>query len=324
MSLNRNVLARVAFLGALALISLPMGNAQAPPPGPAGRGTTAPGMGHRGRMSPGMTAGRGVMAGGMMNLAGIPGQLDAPIAGQPFSATAEVSYGHGRNATVQLGRDAEGRTYLKTTLPFPNAGGVRPAAGANPDSGATNAQAEARRVSESIIVIADPVAHRQFVIYPSAKNIVARPLRRMWGMGAMSGATGAAMGGRQSVTTTLGTEPVAGQSAAGLKTVRYVPARGNQAATTTTREVWRSAALQLVLRASYTGTNGQEMSFTVQSLHTGAPQASLFELPAGYTLQTAAAGRSARGQGMRGGAFRGGLRGGFRGYGRGRATPPPA
>lgn len=219
-------------------------------------------------MRPGMM-GRGIM--GVPGLAGLPSQLDEPIPGKPFTATAELSYGQGQTSTVHMARDAEGRTYLNATLP------PRPqVSGADAGSNAANS------AGQQVTVITDPVAHKQYTIFPNAKNIAVRTLRPV------AGRRGAGrMGMGRGTTTTLGTQKIAGQEAQGLKTEMNVPARGNRPAMSMTREVWRSATLGVVLKAEMSGPGNRQMSFAVQTLKTGAPQAALFQLPAGYTLQAA-------------------------------------
>src|SRR6185312_9184535 len=57
------------------------------------------------------------MGPGLGGLAGVPGELLAPVPNAPLSANATVTYGQGQQNTVELARDANGRTYIKTTLP---------------------------------------------------------------------------------------------------------------------------------------------------------------------------------------------------------------
>lgn len=261
MMFRRKALTGLAVLSAVALVPLPFASAQAPQP-------------RRPMMGSGMM-GSGMMGRGMMGLAGLPAQLNQPIPGKPFTATAEVSYGQGQTSTVQMARDAAGRTYLHTTLP------ARPSAQPNAAQGASASP------GREVTIIADPVAHKQYTIFPAAKNIEVRPLGPPLAMGRDRGLP-------RGTTTTLGTQKIAGQQAQGLKTVMNMPARGNQPAMTMTREVWRSEALGVVLKASLSGQNNRQMSFTVQSLKTSAPEASLFQLPAGYTLRQPAAPRGMR------------------------------
>lgn len=222
---------------------------------------------------------------GMAGLAGLPAQLNQPIAGKPFTATATVSYGQGQSSTVQMARDAGGRTYLRATLPA--RAGASGANAAGESAAGVNKSGEPGPVE--VTIIADPVAHKQYTIFPAAKNIEVRPLRPPRAAGSMgSGMMGRGMMGMgRGTTTTLGTQNIAGQQAQGLKTEMNVPARGNRPAMSMTREVWRSATLGVVLKAEMSGPGNRQMSFAVQTLKTGAPQAALFQLPAGYTLQAA-------------------------------------
>ena len=97
--------------------------------------------------------------------------------------------------------------------------------------------------------------------------------------------------------TSLGTEAIPGTSlsAQGTQTVTTIPAGkfGNAAAITITSIRWYSPDLQIVIQDSRTDPRNGVTSYQLSNISTAEPAESLFQLPAGLTLQQ---GPSARGR----------------------------
>jgi hypothetical protein len=92
----------------------------------------------------------------------------------------------------------------------------------------------------------------------------------------------------QVTRTTLPTQTIAGVSAEGEKTTITVPAgaEGNSQPLVSTREVWTSTDLKIVLlEKSDDGRDGLHKT-EVTSLTPGAPDPTLFQVPQGYTVRT--------------------------------------
>jgi len=267
----RSLLPAVAMLAAVGMMA-----AQAPPPAGGRRG---PGRG------PGMMLGiPGVPGlGGIGGFGGFLSGRGGPVTDAPFSATAEISVTRGtaspRQITVQLARDAAGRTYAQTTAPG--------------RGGANGANAAADTVTR----IVDPVAHLSYTVSESRKEVVERPLPPPPAGNPPPPGPPANRPARPGVTTSdLGTQTINGVEANGRRVTRTVGARGNQPAGEIVTETWVAPSLKLTVKATRTGPGNDSLSYTLGSLTTSAPEASLFVPPAGYTVRRAP-GRGRRGPG---------------------------
>jgi len=244
------------------------------------------------------------MGPGLGGLAGVPGELLAPVPNAPLSVNATVTYGQGQQNTVELARDANGRTYIKTTLP------ARPHRdGAQDNSGDNSANASppnhADLAGQTVIYIADPVAQKAYVIFPDRQEVMERklPPPRNHVDGATPGPEGMqgpedvkpqGQGPGNATWKSLGTQQIAGIEAQGTDFSRDVPARGNRPAGTADRQIWYAPTLHLLMQATVTGPRGREVSYAVQSVDQNPPDASLFTVPSGYTV------KQMRGHGFRG------------------------
>ena len=95
--------------------------------------------------------------------------------------------------------------------------------------------------------------------------------------------------GDQAVKTSLGTEPISGTSlnAEGTQTTITIPAGkiGNVQPIVITSTRWYSPDLKIVIHSSSNDPRGGTHSLQLSGLTTAEPAASLFQLPAGLTLE---------------------------------------
>jgi hypothetical protein len=255
---------------------------EAGPDAAAQAGAPGPGRGH----GPGF----GGPFGERMELLGFGGMHGGKtVTGAPFSATA---VGESRqtlsDGTVishkfqsNLYRDAQGRFRREVTLPA-----VGPLA--------------ANGGPKSFVMIHDPVAQTGYVLEPDQK--VARKLPPHGKRGA-----DAADGGKKHPDDanvkkeSLGTQTINGVNAEGTRYTRTIPAGqvGNDKPLTIVREEWYSPDLQMVVQSKHTDPFMGEMTYAVTNIQRAAPNASLFTVPADYTVKEGPpAGMAGRGHGM--------------------------
>jgi hypothetical protein len=173
---------------------------------------------------------------------------------------------------VQLYRDSAGRTRREETR----------------NSAACSATPQS-------IVIRDPVAGLEYAI-----NKQANTYRQFTIKAPATDATTAQAHVRPAnpneVKTSLGTQAILGTSLAaqGTQIVNTIPAGrlGNAQAITITSVRWYSPDLQIVTQSSRTDPRNGTFTYQLSNLSTAEPAESLFQLPAGLTLEQ---GRGARG-----------------------------
>ncbi len=106
--------------------------------------------------------------------------------------------------------------------------------------------------------------------------------------GPWAGGPGGRSGIRPQVTrTVLSPTTIAGDSATGVKITTTVPAgaEGNNNPLVSTREVWTSTDLGIVLQETSDSPREGTHTFEVTSLTKGEPNASLFQVPSNYTVK---------------------------------------
>ncbi len=234
---------------------------------------------------PGPDAMHGGPMGGRMEILGFgemhPGQV---VTGAPFTAVASdsstqtLSDGNSINRTTQINitRDSQGRTRREMVLP-----GVGPLA--------------ATGQSKTVIMIFDPVAGTAYALHPDTKIAEKLPLpaggRKNQGQGDMQAKFEARMQEEIANGTLkkddLGTQTIAGISAQGTRYTRTIPAgqMGNAKAIVVTNERWYSADLQIVVKTTRNDPRFGVTSYVVSSLQRQEPSATLFAVPADYTVQ---------------------------------------
>jgi hypothetical protein len=209
-----------------------------------------------------------------------PGKV---VTGEPFTAASTSSsvdkLADGttitHNSTSTEARDAEGRTEHATTT--------------------TGTSGPVTRTS-----VFDPVAHT-LTDWSSTSTVATQielPTNPPGGRGPGAGGPppgGPGQGGRggqgrvkpQVVTVDLTPKLIAGVNATGTKTTVTIPvgAEGNDKPLVSTREVWKSSALRIVLLEISDSPRDGFHKMEVTSLSQGTPDASLFAVPQGYTVK---------------------------------------
>jgi hypothetical protein len=202
------------------------------------------------------------------------------VTGEPYTATvANTSFEKladgttiSHDSTITEARDSQGRTYRSVT---------------NPPTG-SGTQGFTRTT------VMDPVAHTvtewssqskiatQFQLPPNRGD---RGDHGPW----QGGPGGPGRGSRFQVTrTTLPSQTIAGVPADGVKTTITVPtgAEGNDKPLISTRELWTSTTLKIVLLEKSDDPRDGSHKTEVNSLTQGEPDPTLFQVPSGYTLKT--------------------------------------
>jgi hypothetical protein len=224
-----------------------------------------------------------------------PGKV---VTGAPYSAitvivtTQTLADGTSINRKIQASveRDSQGRVRRETTMPA-----IGPL--------------EANGQPKTFILIHDPVAGTAFELHPDTRTAVQLPAR----MGGKKNpdALQNKFDARLEEEVANGTlKNVNGISAQGTRYTRTIPAGqiGNDKPITIVNERWYSADLQIVVKSTRNDPRFGTTTYTVTNLQRQEPAATLFAVPADYTVT----------QGH------GGPRGGHRGPGAGTpAAAPP-
>jgi hypothetical protein len=262
--------------------------AQEPPPGPPpGPDAIMPGGPMGGRME--------ILGFSEMH----PGKV---VAGAPYSAVAVSetvqTLGDGtvidRKIQSNVYRDGQGRTRRETTLPA-----VGPLA--------TSGQ------NKSIVAINDPIASKSFVLHPDQKVAMLLPAHGRGNKGGTAAAGAGAIvesriqareqaeiaSGRLKKDD-LGTQSINGINAQGTRFTRSIAAGeiGNDKIITITSERWYSPDLQIVVKSVRTDPRFGQTTYTLTNIQRTEPAATLFAVPADYTVQQGGpGGRGRRGPG---------------------------
>ena len=250
--------------------------------------------------------GPGFMRHGFGPMEGGFGMMRPPVTNAPYSATfTSTSTEKLQDGTVLTNtvtrvatRDALGRTREEVTMP------ARPGGDGKP---------------HTMIVIMDPIAHTITQLHADQKIAVVRqiPAPRPHDGPGRRGPGGPppppdgerGMHDRHDdgnvVTTDLGSKTIAGVVATGKRMTRTIPVRGTDKPVASTHEDWYSPDLKIELNRSdmdpFRGTH----TVAVSGLSKAVPDATLFQVPQGYTVEQAP------------------QHAGRRGPGRDRQAPPP-
>lgn len=218
------------------------------------------------------------------------GSAEAAKTGAPYSLTREMR----RHSTladgtqieegpsvVKMYRDSEGRTRTEIYKRL------------------TAADTEPELMS---VVIADNVAKERFVLNVRDNTVTKAEIRQVWqtvnGAGgivrapAASGAATQTMPARVQleppIRKSLGTQEVAGITVEGTETTMTYPvgAIGNDRPISTDRVVWVSAELGIEMLMTYNDPRMGTTTIRVTEISRTEPDASLFQVPADYTLVT--------------------------------------
>jgi hypothetical protein len=239
--------------------------------------------------------------GAPMELMGFEGMHGGTVVkGSPFSATAtsettstlqDGSVLH-RTSQVSMYRDSQGRSRHEATF---SGFGPLTASGA----------------PKKMVMISDPVAGVHFMLDDGQKVAYQRALHTHSGSGAAAAGPAPAFEGRMQERMqqeeaagllkreSLGTQTINGVVAVGTRTTHTIPAGqiGNEKALQVVSERWYSADLQIVLKSTRTDPRFGTTTYTVTSLQRTEPAATLFTVPAEYSVKTG--GRGLGGPGSR-------------------------
>lgn len=222
--------------------------------------------------------------GAPMELMGFEGMHGGKVVkGAPFSATAssettetlqDGSVLH-RTSQVSMYRDSLGRSRHEVTL----SGAITPAGG-----------------PKSVVMISDPVAGAHYMLDATQKIAHQMPFHQHGGSGANTDAQADSrfqeheqkdIAAGLLKKESLGTQTINGVVAEGTRTTHIIPAGqiGNEKALSVVSERWYSADLQIVLKSTRTDPRFGTTTYTVTNLQRTEPSASLFTVPAGYTVK---------------------------------------
>lgn len=207
------------------------------------------------------------------------------VTGVPFTASVSVQNSQvladgnqiQNTSTGTLARDSQGRTRRDMTLP--NFGPM----------------ATAGKTPPHVSMINDPVAKVHYMLDSDKKEAHQMSGHGHKGGGRHHGPEAAAVRAGSAdeksdqanvATTSLGTQTVNGVSATGTRTTRTIPAGaiGNQKPIVITTERWYSAELQTVVMTKTSDPRMGEFVRQLTNIQRQEPDASLFQVPADYTI----------------------------------------
>jgi len=140
----------------------------------------------------------------------------------------------------------------------------------------------------TMVIIIDPVAGKRYILNPQKKTAHEMPLRppRPHPVETIGGAP--APGEDNISTQSLGSKTILGLPAQGTEVTRTIPAGaiGNAKPIVVTTERWISNDLQIPLSSEHTDPMMGTMTMTVTSVTRGEPDASLFQVPSDYKVET--------------------------------------
>jgi hypothetical protein len=147
----------------------------------------------------------------------------------------------------------------------------------------------------SFIEISDPVAGTNYVLEPEPK--IARQMRGPIGMQVKTkgGPGGANVFYRnftespdaEAKTESLGIETIGGVNAEGTRTTRTIAAGeiGNEKPITIVSERWYSPDMQMDVKSTHADPRFGNTTYTLSNIQRTEPAATLFAVPAGYTIE---------------------------------------
>ena len=180
-----------------------------------------------------------------------------------------------RTSTGRTARDSQGRTYLQETI----------TEGPLAQTGPT-----------TLAFITDPVAGYSYELKANTKKANRMPFKTPGAKGARTPdmeAHGPPHERSDVATSDLGTMNVGGVNAQGKSITHTIPAGaiGNTQPITSKSEVWYSPDLQIVVLSKRNDPRVGDSTYTVSNISRAAPDASLFQVPADYTVHDGFRGR---------------------------------
>ena len=236
------------------------------------------------------------------------------VTGHPYTAQAvteiKQTLGNGSHITqkseASVGRDSKGRTFRVQTL---SAIGPWAFVSGGPISG------DQRESPPTLTTIFDPVSktHIDFADNPKQAHVI--PLPDFGGPASFSASTtsgasvmyfgggttgGAAFGTQRRMDTSpppqmkepdveqLGERTIEGLKATGKRTRITIPANaiGNDSPIEITHETWYSPELKLLLLSTQNDPRFGQTTYSLTKIVTEEPNPKLFQVPAGYTVET--------------------------------------
>jgi hypothetical protein len=209
---------------------------------------------------------------------------DKTVTGAPFSASFSTesleTLADGNQikhtSTGTIARDSQGRTRRDMTLP------------------AFGATAAAGQAAPHVTFVNDPVAGTRYILEAdtkTARQMPPPPDKSQFTRKAHNGGgPGAEAADKETVTTSLGTQTIGGVTAEGTRYTRTIPAGqiGNAKPIVIVTERWYSADLQMVVMTKRSDPRSGDTTFQMTSIARTEPAASLFQVPADYTVAQAA------------------------------------
>ena len=219
----------------------------------------------------------------------------APYSAQAASETTQTLADGtriSRKTSTTLARDSEGRTRREETLS---------------SVGPWSTDGQAR----TMVFINDPVAQSQYVLDASnhSANKMANRSVQFRRSGSPDGGDSAQMAKRHAEraasqndkahaehrakaqanikTESLGNQTIAGVAATGTRVTHTIPAGeiGNDRAINIVSETWYSDDLQMVVMSKHSDPRSGETTYALSNVQRAEPAASLFTVPADYTVQ---------------------------------------
>jgi len=178
-----------------------------------------------------------------------------------------------RSATGSIARDSQGRTRRDTTLP------------------AIGPWAAAGNAPPQMTFINDPVAGTQYTLDANRKIAHKMPSHNheghVFSKQVIIGGAFAEERQKETTTTSLGTQTINGVSAQGTRITRTIPAGeiGNQKPIVITIEKWYSPDLQETVMTKRSDPRMGETVFQLTSIQRTEPSATLFQVPADFTVE---------------------------------------
>lgn len=223
---------------------------------------------------------------GPVDFMGFEGQVShKTVTGAPFTgtftsqSTQTLADGNHiqRSTTGSMARDSQGRTRRDVTLP------------------AIGPFAASGQSAPHVVMLNDPVAGTHFILHPDQKtadtggHIKGAFKRELHALDAAPGKHPS----NEIVTTSLGTQTISGVSAEGTRYTHTIPAGeiGNEKPIQIVTERWYSPELQMDVMTKRTDPINGDSVFQFTEIQRSEPAATLFQVPPGYTINTARAGR---------------------------------
>jgi hypothetical protein len=224
---------------------------------------------------------------GPVDFMGFEGQVSRKtVTGAPFTGTftshSTQTLADGNHiqhsSTGSVARDSQGRTRRDVTLP------------------AIGAFASSGQSAPHVVMLNDPVAGTHFILHPDQKTadtgghmkgtFINRELHGL-------DASRVKRHADEIVTTSLGTQTISGVSAEGTRYTRTIPAGeiGNEKPIQIVTERWYSPELQMNVMTKRTDPINGDSVFQFTEIQRSEPAATLFQVPADYTINTPRAGR---------------------------------